>query len=115
MLKKITLGLLAVIGLLAAYLLLWPVPIDPVPWAAPVPPGYTGPHAANDKLKGLSLIALPAGESGPEHVALGPDGKLYAAVASARCCAWTPTAAALKCSPTPAAACWASCSTPPAG
>lgn len=84
MLKKIILGLLAMAGLLAAYLLLWPVPIDPVPWAAPIPPGYTGPHATNDKLKGLSLIALPAGESGPEHVALGPDGKLYAAVASGK-------------------------------
>ena len=75
--RKMALGALAVIAALAAYLLLWPVAVDPVPWAAPAPPGYSGPHAGNDKLKDLTLIALPPGESGPEHVALGQDGKLF--------------------------------------
>jgi sugar lactone lactonase YvrE len=75
---------LTVVAALAAYLLLWPVAIDPVPWAAPPPPGYSGPHLVNDKLKGLTLIALPPGESGPEHIAVGKDGKLYAAVASGK-------------------------------
>jgi sugar lactone lactonase YvrE len=83
MIKKLVLGSLALLALLAAYLLLWPVPVDPVPWAAPAPPGYTGPHAANERLKGLTLIPLQ-GESGPEHVAFGPDGKLYAAMASGK-------------------------------
>jgi sugar lactone lactonase YvrE len=82
--KHTALGLLALIAAAAAYLLLWPVPVDPVAWAAPAPPGYTGPHAVNDRLKGLTMIALPAGESGPEHVATGPDGALYAAVASGK-------------------------------
>lgn len=82
--KKTAAGALALILALVAYLLLWPVPVDPVPWVAPAPPGYGGPHAANDRLKGLQLIALPQGESGPEHVAIGPDGKLYAAVASGK-------------------------------
>ena len=82
--RKMAFGALAIIAALAAYLLLWPVPVDPVPWAAPAPPGYTGPHAANDKLKDLTLIALPPGERGPEHVALGQDGKLYAAMASGK-------------------------------
>jgi sugar lactone lactonase YvrE len=82
--KKPALVVLALITLPLAYLLLWPVPIDPVSWAAPTPPGYAGPHTANDKLKGLTLIALPPGESGPEHVAVGPDGALYAAVASGK-------------------------------
>ena len=81
---------------LAAYLLLWPVAVDPVPWAAPAPPGYSGPHAANDKLKGLTLIDLPAGESGPEHVALGPDGKLYAAVASGKLLRMNPDGSAIE-------------------
>ena len=66
---------------LAAYLALWPVPIKAVGWKAPAWPGYTGVHAANDKLAGLKIIPLGA-EAGPEHIVLGRDGKLYAAVAS---------------------------------
>ena len=68
------LGLMA----LVAYLLLWPVPIRPVSWAAPVAPGYAGAHAANQRLAGLQVIDLGA-EDGPEHVAFGPDGMLYVA------------------------------------
>lgn len=77
--------LLSVLGLLvlllAAYLTLWPVPAEPRSWVAPMPPGYVGPHAVNRKLAGLKLIDLGK-EQGPEHVALGPDGKLYATVLS---------------------------------
>src|SRR6185436_6171170 len=65
----------------AAYLFLWPVPADPVAWQAPVPPGYAGPHAANTKLADLRMIDL-GGEVGPEHIAIGPDGRIYAAVES---------------------------------
>lgn len=65
----------------AAYLGLWPVPADPVAWEAPVPPDYTGAHAANTRLAGLRMIDLE-GEAGPEHIAVGPDGKVYAAVES---------------------------------
>lgn len=67
--------------LLIAYLALWPVPIRAVSWQAPAPPGYTGAHAANSRLAGLNRIELGT-EAGPEHVVLGRDGKLYAAVAS---------------------------------
>jgi len=65
----------------AAYLTLWPVPIEAVAWQAPAARGYTGVHAANDRLAGLTLISLGA-EAGPEHVVLARDGKLYAAMAS---------------------------------
>jgi sugar lactone lactonase YvrE len=81
MVKRVAWFLLAVIVALAAYLMLWPVPIRAVAWNAPAVPGYTGAHAPNDKLAGLNLIALGA-EMGPEHVALAPDGKLYTAMAS---------------------------------
>ena len=81
MIKRIVWALLIVVLALAAYLALWPVPIHAVAWKAPPVPGYTGAHAPNDKLAGLTLIPLGA-EAGPEHVVLGPDGKLYAAVAS---------------------------------
>ena len=79
--KKIVL-LLAVIVLAAgAYLSLWPVPIEPVIWNAPVAPGYVGAHAVNTKLANLKMISLGA-EEGPEHIAFGKDGKLYTTVAS---------------------------------
>lgn len=81
MLKK----LLTVFGLALlaalAYLALWPVPVSPVAWEAPLAPGYTGVHAVNDRLASLNMIDLGR-EEGPEHLAIGPDGKLYAAVAS---------------------------------
>jgi hypothetical protein len=66
-----------------AYLFFWPVPIKPLAWAAPKAPGYQGPHAVNDKLSQLTLIDLH-GEEGPEHIAIGPDGKLYTTVASGK-------------------------------
>jgi hypothetical protein len=56
------------------------VPVDPVVWRAPANPGYTGPYAANTRLANLSMIGLN-GALGPEHLAMGPDGHLYAAVA----------------------------------
>ena len=82
--RKTAYGLLAAALVLAAYLAFWPVPVQPVAWSAPPAPGYQGAHAANTRLAGLRLIRLPQGESGPEHVVLGRDGKLYAAMASGR-------------------------------
>ncbi|CAN7499655.1 SMP-30/gluconolactonase/LRE family protein [Neorhizobium sp. LjRoot104] len=64
-----------------AYLCFWPVPAEPVSWAAPIPPGYTGAHAVNTRLSGLRRIGI-GNEFGPEHIAIGPDGKLYAAMTS---------------------------------
>lgn len=70
-------AVLAGVGYLAA----WPVPVEPVAWAAPENPGYAGPHAVNERLAGLQRIELN-GQEGPEHVALGPDGKVYLTVLS---------------------------------
>ena len=71
----------AALTMLVAYLLIWPVPISPQKWQAPDMPGYAGVHAANTKLANLQNINLGK-EEGPEHLAVGPDGKLYAAMAS---------------------------------
>ena len=71
----------AVGAALCAYLVAWPVPVTPVAWQAPQSSGYVGAHAANTRLADLQSISLGA-EEGPEHVALGPDGKLYATVLS---------------------------------
>ena len=64
-----------------AYLCLWPVPVEPVSWPAQKPPGYTGAFAPNTRLSGLRMIDTGS-EVGPEHIAIGPDGKLYAAMHS---------------------------------
>jgi sugar lactone lactonase YvrE len=68
---------LAVLG----YLCLWPVPARPVAWNAPIAPGYTGVYASNTRLADLNTIEIGR-EFGPEHMAIGPDGKLYAAMTS---------------------------------
>jgi sugar lactone lactonase YvrE len=80
-LKKVAAGLgLVLLGVLG-YLCLWPVPAMPVAWSAPTPPGYSGPFAENKRLAGLRTIDTGS-EIGPEHIAIGPDGKLYAAMHS---------------------------------
>ena len=79
--KRLVLTIGVLLLLLAAYLTLWPVPIEPVSWNAPMPPGYTGPHKVNTKLANLKMISLGK-EEGPEHIAIGKDGKLYTTVAS---------------------------------
>ncbi len=79
--KKLLLGIAAVLLALAAYLSLCPVPIKPVSWNAPPAPGYTGVHTPNRLLANLKMISL-GGEEGPEHIALAKDGKLYTTVTS---------------------------------
>lgn len=66
---------------LAAYLLFWPVPIDPVAWQAPVFGGYVGPYGRNERLAAALPVSV-APEIGPEHIEFGPDGMLYTGVLS---------------------------------
>ena len=75
--------LLPIVGVVAAYLLVWPVPIEARAWVVKPDAGYTGAHASNAALAGLQTLDL-GGEEGPEHVQMGPDGRLYAAVASGK-------------------------------
>jgi sugar lactone lactonase YvrE len=65
------------VALLALYLAAWPVPVDPVAWKAPEDKGLTGAFAANDALAAAEAIDLGEHE-GPEDVAVGHDGALYA-------------------------------------
>lgn len=73
----------AIVLLLAGYICSWPVPIEPIAWQAPSPLAYSGPHAANLKLSALQKINLQ-NETGPEHITIGPDNRLYVPVLSGR-------------------------------
>ncbi|HVK81785.1 MAG TPA: SMP-30/gluconolactonase/LRE family protein, partial [Verrucomicrobiae bacterium] len=75
-----TAALILLAGALA-YLCFWPIPASPVAWVAQTPPGYDGPHAPNTRLADLNLIDL-GDQYGPEHIAIGTDGKLYVAMTS---------------------------------
>ena len=55
MLKKILVIMIA----LVAYLLLWPVPVEPVSWSAPVDKGFVGDFEKNTKLDAIEIINLP--------------------------------------------------------
>lgn len=66
---------------LLAYLLLWPVPVDPVPWQAPQNKGYTGPFKVNNKLASLTSISIGS-EYGPEDLAIDSQGHLFASMHS---------------------------------
>jgi sugar lactone lactonase YvrE len=74
--RAIRRGLAAATLLVVAYLALWPVPIEPRAWSAPVFDGYAGAHAPNDRLAHLRRVSIEP-HVGPEHIAVGPDGKLY--------------------------------------
>jgi sugar lactone lactonase YvrE len=93
--KKLAWAVALALLVLAAYLALWPVPIQPQRWQAPAAPGYTGVHAQNQRLAGLRMIPLGADE-GPEHVVRARDGKLYAAVASGNILRMNPDGSALE-------------------
>ncbi len=69
-----TIGLLLVI--LVAYLLAWPVPIQPVSWNAPPDRGLVDPFESNDLL--ATAVGITLGEhEGPEDATIGADGRIY--------------------------------------
>jgi sugar lactone lactonase YvrE len=83
MARKVAAAAGLILTIVALYLLLWPVPVKPVAWQAPAAPGYAGPFARNERLKGLE--ALPIGDNhGPETIALDAQGRIYAATHEGR-------------------------------
>ncbi|WP_171125633.1 MULTISPECIES: SMP-30/gluconolactonase/LRE family protein [unclassified Ruegeria] len=76
---RVLLGLI-LIGL--AYLIFWPVEVEPVAWEPPQAPEFAGEFAENNALDQLELIAFPDDEVGPEDIAVLPDGTAYTTTAS---------------------------------
>ena len=78
MIKKV----IALTGVaLTAYLLTWPVEVDPVAWEAPKNTGYTGAFSQNQHLSQLERIELSE-QIGPEDFAVDAKGQLYFALLS---------------------------------
>ncbi len=67
----------ALVSAALLYLMLWPVPIEPVAWQAPVDRGLVDPFAPNDALRATTAIDLGRFE-GPEDATLGHDDAIYA-------------------------------------
>jgi sugar lactone lactonase YvrE len=75
--KIIQLGLVLV-ALIVAYLLLWPVPIQPLAWMPPPAPSLEqGAYAYNEKLKDVEHL-LDGQGIGPEGINTDSEGSLYA-------------------------------------
>ena len=76
MIKKIILSLLVIVVLFSAYLLFWPVPVNPIPFKLSPDPGLTVDYAPNDRLNPIELLGI-GNNSGPEAVAIDGNGVIY--------------------------------------
>ena len=68
---------------IAAYLLFWPVPVDPVSYVPSEDPGMTGPFVQNEALAGVRHLINGIGP-GPEDITRGEDGYLYTGLQDGR-------------------------------
>jgi sugar lactone lactonase YvrE len=59
-------------------------PIAPLTWSPPASPGLTGTWEPNDALAGLELLPVPG--TGPEDVAVMPEGDLVTGLDDGRLC-----------------------------
>ena len=71
-----------IVGVVLLYLLFWPVPIRPVRWRSPEPPGLVGDYAVNEALAGAERLEV--GGRGPEDVAFDGQGRLYTGLEDGR-------------------------------
>jgi len=78
MIKKLVILFVIILAAIVLYFVAWPVPIDTVAWEAPPNPGYTGPFAPNERLKGIEVFSI-GDNKGPEDIALDDQGRIYAA------------------------------------
>lgn len=70
----------AALAAFVAYLLVWPVRVEPLPWNPPSIPEATGALATNELLANTERLA--EGEVvGPEDLAAAPDGRIVAGTA----------------------------------
>src|SRR3546814_10023365 len=71
--------LLVIVALITAYLLLWPVPFEPVIWKPAAAPSADA-YPDNDQLRNIERLADGTG-IGPEGIAVDLKGQIYAGYA----------------------------------
>src|ERR1041384_8249662 len=75
--KRVGSFVLVILLATLAYLLFFPVPINPSAWIPPVAPTLTGQYQQNNRLAPVQKLPLGDGHK-PEDVALDVEGKIYA-------------------------------------
>src|SRR5437660_11283964 len=74
--KRIILrALLFFIVLVVAYLMAWPVPINPSAWTPPAAPDLTGSYAQNSELAKIQRLSVNS--FAPEDVAFDNQDRIY--------------------------------------
>ncbi len=73
--RTILRSLVVIIVLLFAYLLLWPVPINPARWTPPPAPELTGIYAPNSDLSKIERLRIDGNK--PEDVAFDSESRIY--------------------------------------
>src|SRR3546814_11651084 len=74
--------LLVIVALITAYLLLWPVPFEPVIWKPAAAPSADA-YPDNNQLRNIERLADGTG-IGPEGIAVDLKGQIYAGYADGR-------------------------------
>ena len=82
-LKRFLVGAAIVLLGLAAYLFVWPSPIDPVAYEPPPKPPLTGAPAPNDRLAAAEQLAVGQVD-GPEDVEVDAAGRIFTGTADGK-------------------------------
>jgi sugar lactone lactonase YvrE len=72
-----------ILAALAGYVLVWPSPIDPLPYEPPPAPKLEGPFAPNDLLQSAELVAVGKVD-GPEDVEVDESGRIFTGTADGK-------------------------------
>jgi len=91
MAKPLLTGLGIGIGVLVAYLLLWPVSISPERWTPPIAPPLTGGYEPNNALADVTRLEVGRG---PESVAVSASGDVVCGLEDGSIARWVPGEAA---------------------
>ncbi len=81
--RAVVRAVLVVLVVLLAWLLFWPVPIQPRAWKAPPAPKLEGPYAPNDALARVEWLGRGQFR-GPESTAMDAAGRVVTGVADGR-------------------------------
>lgn len=89
--KKVVRIVVLLVSLVLAYLLFWPVSIDPVAWNPPAAPALEGVYAVNGALAAVERLGEGVGPK-PEDIAIDGEGRIYGGFEDGRIMRWDASA-----------------------